>query len=346
MPEPSAAPLAAFAGGWVASGLEEVSADPAVLDTSGRWAVSITFEGRVTLARFARWQGPDAIPGTLVGRWRPPTGEWRSSLDEPAYTRAVGAIRERIARGDVYQANLCRTLRVAVDPGNDIAALYLRLARRNPAPHAALLRLPEADLHIASASPELFLARTGRTLTSSPIKGTGVTATDLLPKDQAENVMIVDLVRNDLGRVCAPGSITVPELLAVQEHPGLVHLVSTVSGRLRDGVRWPEILDATFPPGSVTGAPKLSALDVIAALEAGPRGPYCGALGWVDADTGQAALAVAIRTFWIEQTTDGAELVFGTGAGITWSSDPAAEWRETLLKSARLLHVASDQEVP
>ncbi len=109
---------------------------------------------------------------------------------------------------------------------------------------------------------------------------------------------------------------------------------------------WPAILEATFPPGSVTGAPKLSALDVIASLESGPRGPYCGALGWVDADTGEAELAVAIRTFWIEETERGPELAFGTGAGITWSSDPAAEWRETELKGARLLRVACDQEVP
>lgn len=114
--------------------------------------------------------------------------------------------------------------------------------------------------------------------------------------------MIVDLVRNDLGRVCATGSVTVPDLCAVEKHPGLVHLVSTVRGRLADGAGWPEILAAAFPPGSVTGAPKSSALRIIRELETAPRGPYCGGIGWVDADRGTASLAVGIRTFWTDRT--------------------------------------------
>src|SRR5690606_10445443 len=125
-------------------------------------------------------------------------------------------------------------------------------------------------------------------------------AEGFLAKDHAENVMIVDLVRNDLGRVCEWGSVEVPALCEVEHHPGLVHLVSTVQGRLRAGVGWAELLDATFPPGSVTGAPKLAALDVIAALEPVPRGPYCGAIGWVDGDAGAGDLNVAIRTFWFD----------------------------------------------
>ena len=135
---------------------------------------------------------------------------------------------------------------------------------------------------------------------SSPIKGTAPVAAELLAKDRAENVMIVDLVRNDLGRVCEWGSVQVPSLLAVEEHPGLVHLVSTVEGRLRPGVGWPELIAATFPPGSVTGAPKLAALDHIARLEPCPRGVYCGAVGWVDADRTEGSLNVAIRTFWFD----------------------------------------------
>ncbi|HYO19987.1 MAG TPA: chorismate-binding protein, partial [Dermatophilaceae bacterium] len=178
-----------------------------------------------------------------------------------------------------------------------------------------------------------------------PIKGTGVRAVDLSAKDAAENVMIVDLVRNDLGRVCRIGSVSVPGLLEVEFHPGLVHLVSTVTGDLRRGTTWGEILEATFPPGSVTGAPKLAALDIIRAQEAGPRGPYCGAFGWVDSDCDRAELAVAIRTFWREEGTDRPTLAFGTGAGITWDSDPQAEWRETMLKSSRLLQVAGNREV-
>ncbi len=128
----------------------------------------------------------------------------------------------------------------------------------------------------------------------------------------------------------------VPALCAVEEHPGLAHLVSTVEGTLRRDVTWPEILDATFPPGSVTGAPKVAALQVIDELEPLPRGPYCGALGWVDADRVTASLNVAIRTFWFDE----GELHFGTGGGITWGSDPAGEWAETELKASRLIPLA------
>jgi para-aminobenzoate synthetase component 1 len=239
----------------------------------------------------------------------------------------------------VYQANLCRVLTAPLpDPAAaDVVGLGNVLARGNPAPLAGVLRLPSAGIAVASASPELFLRRRGRVVWSSPIKGTGRTGADLLPKDTAENVMIVDLVRNDLGRVCEPGSIEVPELCALDPHPGLVHLSSTVRGRLRVGAGWPELFAAAFPPGSVTGAPKSSALRLIAALERAPRGPYCGALGWVDADAGEAELAVAIRTFWKEGTV----LRFGTGAGITWESDPEREWAETELKARRLLRVAA-----
>jgi para-aminobenzoate synthetase component 1 len=134
----------------------------------------------------------------------------------------------------------------------------------------------------------------------------------------------------------------VPALCAIEEHPGLVHLVSTVRGGLRPGAGWPELLAATFPPGSVTGAPKSSALRVIRALEPAPRGPYCGGIGWVDADRGTGSLAVGIRTFWIDRAAAGEPVLrFGTGAGITWGSDPAGEWAETELKAARLLAVAS-----
>lgn len=231
-------------------------------------------------------------------------------------------------------------------PGHDIDidALTAVLARGNPAPYAGTIRLPAHGVEIATASPELFLRRAGATVESGPIKGTGRTAADLLPKDYAENVMIVDLVRNDLGRVCATGSVTVPALCALEEHPGLVHLVSTVRGELRPDAGWPELFAAAFPPGSVTGAPKSSALRVIGALETAPRGPYCGAVGWVDADRRTAELAVGIRTFWIDRTEPGGPLLrFGTGAGITWGSDAAGEWAETELKAARLLAVASGE---
>jgi para-aminobenzoate synthetase component 1 len=331
-------PLARF-GDRVATGLLDVTDDPAALDSTGFWAVSADFEGGLVCARFADVRVVP-VPAPVPGEWRGPAADdWTSSLDRAAYTAGVRRIREHIAAGEVYQANLCRVLSAPVPSGADVDALTALLARGNPAPYAGTIRLPGHGVEIASASPELFLRRDGGTVESGPIKGTGRTEADLLEKDYAENVMIVDLVRNDIGRVCATGSVTVPDLCAVEKHPGLVHLVSTVRGELREGAGWPELLDAAFPPGSVTGAPKSSALRIIDALETAPRGPYCGGIGWVDADRGTGALAVGIRTFWIDRAEG--VLRFGTGAGITWGSDPEAEWQETELKAARLLAVAS-----
>lgn len=336
-------PLARF-GGLVATGLTDVTSDPAALDSTGFWAVTTDFEGRLVCARF-RDVRREPVPAPAHGAWRGPrAGDWSSSLDRAAYTQGVRRIREHIAAGTVYQANLCRVLSAPVAPDADVDALTALLARGNPAPYAGTIRLPRHGVEIATASPELFLRREGRAVESGPIKGTGRTEADLLEKDFAENVMIVDLVRNDIGRVCATGSVTVPDLCVVEKHPGLVHLVSTVRGELRDGAGWPELLAAAFPPGSVTGAPKSSALRILAGLETAPRGPYCGGIGWVDADRGTGELAVGIRTFWIDRA-DGV-LRFGTGAGITWGSDPEGEWRETELKASRLLAVASGTYEP
>lgn len=338
-------PLARF-GDLLATDLRDVTRDPEALDSAGFWAVAMDFEGRLTCARFGDVR-PEAVPSPIPGRWRgPATDGWTSSLDRAAYVAGVRRVRELIATGEVYQANLCRVLTAPLpDPAAaDVDALTALLARGNPAPYAGTIRLPAHGVEIATASPELYLRRTGRTVESGPIKGTGRTADDLLEKDHAENVMIVDLVRNDLGRVCATGSVTVPALCAVEPHPGLVHLVSTVRGELAEGAGWRELLAATFPPGSITGAPKSSALKIIEELETAPRGPYCGAVGWVDADRGTAELAVAIRTFWIDRDSpQGPVLRFGTGAGITWGSDPEREWQETELKASRLLAVASGE---
>ena len=332
--------LAHLGGRW-AHGLIEVTDDIRALDRGGRWAVAVPYAGRPVLARFREWSVEP--PAGALGGWAgPPATAWRSSTDAAGYRAMVEAVRSAIEVGDVYQANVCRMLSADLPgPDDDVAALWMLLAQGNPAPHGGFLRLPEAGVHIASASPELFLrleVRDGdRVLTSGPIKGTGRTVADLSEKDVAENVMIVDLVRNDLAQVCEPGSVAVPHLLQVQEHPGLVHLVSYVEGRMRPDAAWADVLDATFPPGSVTGAPKIAALGIIDRLEGVAREFYCGAFGWVDADTGQAELAVAIRTFWLR---DGV-LRFGTGAGITWGSDAGAEWRETELKAARLIGVAA-----
>ncbi|GGT22809.1 chorismate-binding protein [Nonomuraea spiralis] len=324
----------AHLNGLLATELRDVTTDLAVLDGEGWWAVVVDYEGKVTCARFDRVR-PAPLPEPRASWHGPHPGEWHTSLDRAAYERGVRAIRDHIERGEVYQANLCRVLSAPVPPGADPLALAARLAEGNPAPYAAVIDVP--GLSVVSASPELYLSRDGDVVESGPIKGTGVTAADLLEKDYAENVMIVDLVRNDLGRVAAVGSVEVPSLCAVEEHPGLVHLVSTVRARLAPGAGWPELFAATFPPGSVTGAPKSSALRIINELEPVPRGPYCGAVGWVDADRGRAALAVGIRTFWISA----GEIRFGTGAGITWGSDPEREWLETELKASRLISLAS-----
>jgi para-aminobenzoate synthetase component 1 len=321
----------AHAGGVLATDLTDVTSDLTALDSAGFWAVVVTYEGKVTCARFGTVR---AAPLPYAPWKGPPLDAWSTSLDQSAYVSGVETIRSAIAEGTVYQANLCRVLAAPL-PGADLLGLGNALVRGNPAPYGSVMRLP--GVQIASASPELYLSREGDVVESKPIKGTGRTPSDLLPKDRAENIMIVDLVRNDLGRIAEVGSVAVPALCALEEYPGLVHLVSTVRARLRRGVGWPELIAATFPPGSVTGAPKSSALTLLDELEPEPRGPYCGAIGWVDADSRRGALAVGIRTFWAEDDL----LRFGTGAGITWHSDPWREWRETELKAARLLEVAS-----
>jgi para-aminobenzoate synthetase component 1 len=328
------APLAVV-GDRLLTGLLDVTSDLAALDGRGLWAVVLPFDGEPVLARFAEDRPARPWPGPP---WRgPEVGAWSSSLDRAGFCAGVHAIRRAIAAGDVYQVNLTRRLSAPLPPEADIAALGAALGQGNPAPYSAVVRLPSVGCHVASASPERFLRRDGDRVASSPIKGTAPDAARFLPKDRAENVMIVDLVRNDLGRVCEWGSVEVPTLCAVEHHPGLVHLVSTVTGTLRPGVGWGDMIAATFPPGSVTGAPKLAALDHIARLEPAPRGVYCGAVGWVDAEARRGELNVAIRTFWVE---DGL-LHLGTGGGITWGSTPAGEWAETELKARRLLAVAS-----
>jgi para-aminobenzoate synthetase component I len=321
-------------GNRLLTGLVDVTSDLAALDGRGLWAVVLPFDGAPVLARFADARPARPWPGRP---WRgPDPDEWTTSLDRDQFCAGVDAVRAAIAAGDVYQVNLTRRLSAPLPPGADIAALGAALGQGNPAPYSAVVRLPSVGCHVASASPERFLRRDGGLVASSPIKGTAADPSGFLPKDRAENVMIVDLVRNDLGRVCEWGSVEVPALCAVEHHPGLVHLVSTVTGRLRPHVTWGDVIAATFPPGSVTGAPKLAALDHIARLEPVPRGVYCGAVGWVDADRCQGELNVAIRTFWVE---DG-RLHFGTGGGITWGSTPVGEWDETELKARRLLAVA------
>jgi para-aminobenzoate synthetase component I len=235
--------------------------------------------------------------------------------------------------------NLCRMLAAPLPQSADPLALAARLAIGNPAPYQGVVHT--GDDWVVTASPELFLARKGRILTSSPVKGTARPSEPFSDKDFPENIMITDLVRNDLGAVAEAGSVTVTRLLAREEHPGISHLVSTVRAELMQGLEWKALLRATFPPGSMSGAPKHTALQVISDLESKPRGPYCGAIGYIDSEQESAVLAVGIRTFFTTTEDPGRTLNFGTGAGITYASDPEAEWQETELKAARLIRLAS-----
>jgi para-aminobenzoate synthetase component I len=301
----------------------------------GRWAVVIPFTGQPVFARFDSWESKPrkATIGSWVGVG---SSTWTSSMDQEMYERAVESTRTAISDGNVYQVNVCRIRSNECDPDSDIMALDALLATGNSAPYAGALRIPDFGIHIACASPELYLSRDGSRLVSKPIKGTATSAGELLDKDRAENIMIVDLVRNDLSRCCVVGSVKAADLLEVQQHPGLVHLVSTVQGEISQHAGWADIVESTFPPGSIAGAPKIAALDIIDSLEVENRGPYCGAFGWIDSDKQTARLAVAIRTFWV----DGDLLKFGTGAGITWDSDPHTEWKETQLKARHLASIA------
>jgi para-aminobenzoate synthetase component 1 len=267
-------------------------------------------------------------------------------LTHDDYVARVERILEHIRAGDCYQVNLTRTLEWDTEP--DPVALFGALTVRGPAPHAMLLRLPLASgpAAVVSASPERFLSWHGAAVETRPIKGTAAVADALAhsAKDHAENVMIVDLARNDLGRVCRTGSIHVPALCATERHPGLAHLVSTVRGERRDDVGLGALLRAMYPAASITGAPKPRVLQLIEDLEPVPRGVYCGAVGWIDTSRGkgdnEGDLAVAIRTFTVAH----GRTTLGVGGGIVADSDPEREWDETCLKARRLLRATGAGE--
>lgn len=305
------------------------------------WFLASTFEGECVSIGFSSCAPLNEVGGRWPGVSR---DAWSSSLDEHAYMAAVTRTREYIAAGDVYQANICRVLSVALPSGGDLAGLWQLLDARHGAPYSGYIDIPPGvfpdlphGLGIVSSSPELFLERRDDVLLTAPIKGTAPTAAALLPKDRAENLMIVDLMRNDLARLSVPGSVSVPKLFALEPHPGLVHLVSYVQSHIDDGFSWQRAASELLPPGSVSGAPKSSAIRIIRELEGRSRGYYCGAFGIVHET--RADLAVGIRSFY----RNGDLLEFGTGAGITWNSDPAGEWRETELKASRLLEVAAQE---
>ena len=269
---------------------------------------------------------------------------FRSGLDRPAYEAGVSRIRDHIARGDLYQANLTRRLETSFD--GDPWPLYRRLRTGDPSLFSAYLDLGPGQLSgrpraLLSASPEPFLSvDADGVVKTDPIKGTRprgrdvatdrALACDLLSsaKDRAENVMIVDVLRNDLGRVCRPGTVRVPRLCRLERTAAVQHLVSTVTGVLVEGRDAFDLLAAAFPGGSITGAPKIRAMEILEGLEPVRRGPYTGAIGWIGPD-GAMQTSIAIRTF----VADGRRLTLHVGGGITWKSDPAAEWDETVTKA-------------
>jgi para-aminobenzoate synthetase component 1 len=270
--------------------------------------------------------GPPARVDSTRAGFR--VGRWQATWSRDEYAAAVERVREAIAVGDVYQVNLVQHLAAPFE--GDAAALAGALAPLRPLQPAPLLGDGWA---IVSASPELLLSRRGRRLRTCPIKGTrpaGVAVDSA--KEAAEHVMIVDLERNDLARVCEPGSVRWPELLAERELAGVNHLVATVEGDLRHEVGLTELLEAVLPGGSVTGCPKIAALDLIASLEPVGRGASMGALGTIRPD-GDLELALTIRTFAV---ADGTAHLW-VGGGIVADSDPEAEVEESLVKARPLL---------
>jgi para-aminobenzoate synthetase/4-amino-4-deoxychorismate lyase len=341
-------------GGWlVVLGYAPGSTTTAFYDSLLRWrpAEGWSFES-------LGLRGREAIDAAALAGWRRTlsratapigTGLVRTAFQlaggvastRADYLSAVEEVIGRIHRGDFYQMNLC--LRLHARLGRPPPEVFAQVAGRLRPSYAGLVSGPTGGplRVVMSFSPELFLRVRGRRVTTAPIKGTaprtaaGKRALRSSAKDAAENVMIVDLMRNDLSRVSRPGTVAVEELLDVQPHPGVWHLVSTVHGELADGVDTADLLRATFPPGSVTGAPKLAAEQGIAALETEPRGAYTGSLGLVSPAAG-TDLSVIIRTF----ETTGDRLDLGVGGGITVDSVPIREWHECLHKAAPLVTAA------
>lgn len=270
--------------------------------------------------------------------------EVSTSLDRSAYLAAVRAVLDHIAAGDAFQVNI--TQRLTARWEHDALELYERLRAASAAPFGAVVWAGRGTL--ASVSPETFLRAEGRRVWTRPIKGTrprgrrdDVDAANrrelaTSAKDRAENVMVVDMERNDLGRVCQPGTVRVPGLLEVEGHPTVWHLVSTVEGELRPDVGWGGLLRAAFPCGSVTGAPKVRAMELIDRYEPVRRGWYCGAIGFLGA--GAMSTSVAIRTAVV---APGGMVDHGVGGGVVADSEPASEWQESLDKAVAFLHAVN-----
>jgi para-aminobenzoate synthetase component I len=273
--------------------------------------------------------------------WWDPSFELRSSFTHRDYLAAVQRVRDYIFAGDIFQANLSQRFEATLRESP--WEFYTRLRRRNPAPFAAFLETPEAS--VISASPERFLHATRKGFVETrPVKGTRPRglgpehdaalgqALAESAKDRAENLMIVDLMRNDLSRVCAPGTVRVSELFSLERYATVHHLVSTVVGQLEPGHDGLHLLRAAFPGGSITGAPKLRAMEIIAELEPSQRSVYCGSIGYFSV-TGDLDTSIAIRTAVVRN----GRVYFSAGGGIVADSDPEQEYRETLDKARALI---------
>jgi para-aminobenzoate synthetase component I len=265
-------------------------------------------------------------------------GPFRSVMAREHFTGAVEAVKNYIAAGDIYQANISQAFHSEVS-GGSLFELYESLRDASPAPMAAYLALDGHE--ILSSSPETFLKISGRAIETRPIKGTRPRFLDqdedrrsayelqTSAKEIAELVMITDLLRNDLGQICEFGSVAVSEMLQLESLAQVHHMVSTVTGILRPSIDAPNALGACFPGGSITGAPKKRAMEIIQELERSPRGIYCGAIGWLGFN-GESSFSIAIRTL----VRRGEMLTYQVGAGIVADSDPEAEYEETLHKAA------------
>ena len=316
------------------------------------WIISQGFPA-VGNDRLARAQSRAAALASVLGT-APlaapvrPHSRWMPESTRAAHESRVGQILEAIRAGEIYQANVTQRFLADLPEGTQPFDLYRLLMGRSPAPFAAFLNA--GDMALISASPERFLSLgRDRAVETRPIKGTrprGRTpaedasfAQDLMtsPKDRAENLMIVDLLRNDLSRVCEPGSVRVPALCALETFPAVHHLVSSVTGRMREGLTAADLLRATFPGGSITGAPKIHAMEIIHALEPAARGPYCGAVAWMGFN-GAMDSSIVIRTL----VKCGNRLIAQAGGGIVADSDPAQEYDESLTKAAALLSVLDE----
>ena len=292
--------------------------------------------------------GPDAaIFEKLLKRKAPAAGSaviknWQSNFTKPAYEKAIAQTIEYILAGDIFQANITQCFSAEIPKGFDAFAFYRRLRQLNPATFAAYLDF--GDIKVASSSPERLVKMQSRNLEARPIKGTrkrhedpardAEMIADLQSsrKDRAENVMIVDLLRNDLSRIAKPGSVKVPMLCGLESYANVHHLVSVVRAEARDNIGAIDVLQALFPGGSITGAPKIRAMEIIAELEQQARGLYCGSIGWLGFN-GNADFNIAIRTALF---TNGKATVQG-GGGITARSNPGEEYEESLTKISRIM---------